>query len=121
MCFMRYVVLHHVQTSGEHWDFMIEQADALATWQLAANPVEGVAMPIAATRIQDHRKQYLQYEGEISDGRGSVTRVAGGTVVVCESSENLWRFELSGTINGDFRLEKIADKNWRFEADGAPA
>ncbi|MGN6371125.1 MAG: hypothetical protein ACTHN5_22955, partial [Phycisphaerae bacterium] len=34
--------------------------------------------PPAATRIQDHRRLYLTYEGDISNNRGQVTRVAAG-------------------------------------------
>jgi hypothetical protein len=112
---MRYVVLHHVQTTGQHWDFMIEQPDALATWQLAANPLNAAYESIPARRIQDHRKHYLKYEGDISGGRGSVTRVAEGTLEIESSSEKLWRFKLAGTISGRFQLIAVGDPSWRLE------
>jgi hypothetical protein len=39
---------------------MIEQPDALATWQLADDPTRTEApRAITATRIGDHRKAYL--------------------------------------------------------------
>lgn len=112
---MRYVVLHHVQSTSEHWDFMIEQADALSTWQLSANPVSRIGASINGCRIQDHRKHYLEYEGDISVGRGRVTRVADGIVDVQESSENLWRFSLSGTLSGTFQLMRLRGNQWRLE------
>lgn len=35
---------------------------------------------LAATRLTDHRHAYLEYEGEVSGGRGRVKRVSSGFV-----------------------------------------
>jgi hypothetical protein len=103
---MRFVLLQHdapAETMGPnhhlvaHWDFMVEVPgqERLATWRLSENPVTA-AGPIAAERIADHRREYLTYEGEISDGRGAVRRLDGGDVVV----ERLANDELVARLAG---------------------
>lgn len=75
-----FVLLEHRAPDGTHWDLMIaiENGGALATWRLAENPIGGMSRPIAAERIADHRVAYLEYEGEISGGRGVVRRLDRG-------------------------------------------
>jgi len=68
----RYVILEHDAADGRHWDFMLAGGEALATWALAERP--DAAGPVAARSLADHRVAYLDYEGPISGGRGSVTR-----------------------------------------------
>jgi hypothetical protein len=46
--------------------------------------------PFTAERIGDHRRLYLDYEGPISGGRGSVRRVAEGQAeIVAETGDSL--------------------------------
>ena len=67
----RFVILeHHLQ--GVHWDFMLESGAVLRTWRLAEAP--GTARTIVATLLPNHRLVYLEYEGEVSGGRGHVRR-----------------------------------------------
>jgi hypothetical protein len=68
----RFVVLEHDSPHGRHWDFMLEVGQSLATWALAQPP--DAPAPIAAKSLPDHRLAYLDYEGPISGGRGSVAR-----------------------------------------------
>ncbi len=51
-----------------HYDLMIEEGGALVTVQLATPP-DGSA---EGTRSFDHRLVYLEYEGELTRGRGRV-------------------------------------------------
>ena len=67
----RFVILEH-QFQGVHWDFMLESGEVLRTWRLESPPRSG--RPITATPLADHRRAYLHYEGEISGGRGQVSR-----------------------------------------------
>ncbi len=69
---LRYVVLRHDAPRGLHWDFMLELGNALATWALTEPP--DAAPVVAASALPDHRMDYLDYEGPITGGRGSVTR-----------------------------------------------
>src|SRR5882724_3306447 len=57
----RFVILRHETPPGfarpAHWDFMLECGGVLRTWEMA-----------------DHRLAYLEYEGEVPGGRGTVSR-----------------------------------------------
>lgn len=68
----QFVVLQHDAPEGRHWDFMLEARDALATWALSQPP--DADSPITAKALADHRLAYLEYEGPVSDDRGSVAR-----------------------------------------------
>ena len=75
----RFVILTH-DFPELHWDLMLEQGEVLRTWRLAERPVAG--MLIEAEALANHRRHYLDYEGPVSGGRGSVTRFASGNYVV---------------------------------------
>ncbi len=81
----RYVILEH-DWPQKHWDFMLEVGDVLQTWRLPTAPVANT--DISAEKTFDHRLMYLDYEGPISAGRGSVARWDAGLyqVIVEESS-----------------------------------
>ncbi len=88
-----FVLLEHDMGAAEgsaerrdaHWDFLIEApgTDRLPTWRLARNPLEldaatSAPAEIPAERLADHRRVYLDYEGEISGNRGRVRRLDRG-------------------------------------------
>ncbi len=89
----RYVILEH-DHPHLHWDLMLEIGDVLWTWRLAATPRDGER--IAATRIGEHRKLYLDYEGPVSGGRGSVQRWDYGTFRELARAADHLRIELQG-------------------------
>lgn len=109
----RYVVLEH-DHPDLHWDFMLEAGATLRTWRLGAPPELGQSLPTEETF--PHRRLYLEYEGPVSGGRGSVKRwdagiftwdLQGKTVAVVlkgqrlrgravlerHSAGDLWRFD----------------------------
>jgi hypothetical protein len=98
MANQRYAILHHKLPDSEHWDLLLEDGNMLAAWQLAGKPTGPQALPLAATRIADHRKKYLVYEGPVSDNRGSVVRFDHGHYRVLERSEHRWLVHLAGQI-----------------------
>lgn len=71
----RFALLEH-QRDGVHWDFLLDVGDVLRTWAIDAPIVPGTTLPARA--LDDHRRIYLDYEGEIAGGRGSVRRVDRG-------------------------------------------
>lgn len=74
----RWVLLRHDEPGGgHHFDWMFEAPGhaGLVTFRLAEVP-RGTSFE--AERLPDHRREYLQYEGEISGGRGRVSRVEEG-------------------------------------------
>ena len=82
---------------------MLERDGVLLTWSLAALPAAwggdggSAAEQIAATRLADHRIEYLDYEGPISGDRGVVKRVDGGEYEVLEETDEIIRVRLRGT------------------------
>lgn len=69
----RFVVQHHTFADGDqHWDLMLEVAGALWTWSLPVPPDRHEALPASAKHLAAHRIAYLEYEGEVSRGRGRV-------------------------------------------------
>jgi hypothetical protein len=93
----RFVILHHTGYSDEHWDLMLESGDVLLTWRLDRDPTDpATAYPIAAERIGDHRKLYLDYEGSLSGNRGQVRRIDGGALRWLFSGPDGFGLELNG-------------------------
>ena len=111
----RFVVQHHqVNESEEHWDLMLEDGDALATWQVPEPPAQWGKMGICR-ELSPHRKAYLTWQGPISSGRGQVAIVAGGEFTTILRNENLWRLRLAGgRISGLLELSRIDLENWRL-------
>jgi DNA polymerase ligase (LigD)-like protein len=72
----RFAVLAHDHPSP-HWDLFLEAGPVLRSWRLLAPLAAGAEIPAEPT--PDHRLLYLDYEGPVSAGRGTVSRVDGGT------------------------------------------
>ena len=74
---MQFVVLHHTGLGEAHYDVMLElePGGLLATWR---SPVWPLQHETPLTPLKAHRRDYLTYEGELSEGRGTVKRVATG-------------------------------------------
>jgi hypothetical protein len=89
----RFVVLEH-DHPYLHWDFMLEDGDALRTWRLAKPPQ--AAARISAQRLADHRLQYLDYEGPVSGDRGSVRRWDRGEYTVKSEQPPMLELALQG-------------------------
>ncbi len=119
----RFAVLLHRTPPGyprpDHWDLLLEQPGGLWTWALPAPPERG---PAQAQRLPDHRLVYLEYEGPVSGGRGTVTRWDQGEyellradpqrLELCFWGEKLrGGYVLAATGSGDY---------WRWTRSGAP-
>ncbi len=104
---LRFTILAHAHPAGLHWDLLLEQpgTQRLATWRVDAEPEDLCAIQ-RAKRIFDHRRLYLDYEGEVSGGRGAVTRWDAGTYTLLGREPNFWIIELSGVrVSGQVRLD----------------
>ena len=115
----RFVVLEHESPRGRHWDLMLETGPALATWALPEPP--DAAETMTAESLFDHRLAYLDYEGPISGGRGSVTRWDQGTYQLLRRSETELVVMLEGAkLGGKAGLTRLPDapNRWRFSYSG---
>jgi hypothetical protein len=81
----RFVILEH-DHPFLHWDFMLDNGQTLDTWRLLNYPQQGTDIP--AEELPQHRQHYLDYEGPISNDRGTVTRIASGTFEIHTSTDS---------------------------------
>lgn len=95
---MRFVILFHETPPNfprpAHWDLMLETGRGLRTWALGREPAIGSIVP--AESLPDHRLEYLDYEGPISRGRGTVKRWDAGLFEILEQTADAWRVRLHG-------------------------
>ena len=106
----RFVILEH-DHPVLHWDFMIEAGSVLATWRLSSPPAPRDT--IRAERIGDHRLAYLEYEGPVSGGRGTVTRWDGGDFQWLDDADDRKVVRLKGSrLDGTLRLERTTEGAW---------
>lgn len=120
----RYVILRHElpPTAGRpsHWDFMLEEEGALRTWAVEKSP-DGEE-PQTALQLADHRLAYLTYEGEVSGGRGRVTRWDEGSYDWLHRAADTVCVSLKGKrLRGEVRLQQSADdpQRWDFAFSSA--
>ena len=128
----RFVLLRHDVPRGAepltggralHWDLMLETAGVLHTWALAEQPYPA-GTNCLAERLADHRLLYLDYEGEVSGGRGTVSRLDGGIYTPVDNGESKVVVRLNGaSFRGTATLARSDDQRWRFSfvSDGTAA
>jgi len=112
---------------GDHSDWMFEIGGTLRTW--ATRPISKFSEPLEACAepLADHRLAYLDYEGEISGGRGYVRRVLEGNYRVPgdaggrgEVSGEVFIAELSWTEGERVRFARVSFYRSRPERSSEP-
>ena len=126
-----FVILHHTghisQDRGDHWDWLILFPDyflaELAPRMQANRAAEIQGLLTFASenhpsqwssgsrfwRLSPHRMEYLHYQGEVSQGRGNVQRIASGELHWIFLSEFHLQFRL-------FRLGYLDDSQHSSQA-----
>lgn len=115
---LRYVILWHDGVPEPHFDLMFEtlSGSALSTWRSPRWPIE---YPTRATRLKDHRRAYLYFEGDLSDRRGRVTRVAAGTCEVAVGESAVWTVRLlTGSPPQRLELRAVEGDRWEVVPAG---
>jgi hypothetical protein len=109
----RFVVLTH-DHPFLHWDLMLEQGDSLRTWRLKKPPDSKGS--IVAEALPDHRLTYLDYEGRVSGGRGTVERWDAGEYEVIVLAPDRVLVSFSGRrLAGVASLDRSdTDASWSF-------
>lgn len=107
-----FVLLEHHAPAGLHWDFMLElphQAE-LATWRLAENPLARTdptvpVGPLLAEAIFAHPRRFLDYEGVLRGGKGTVRRLERGPARVTRFDRSEVLAVLGGArLRGNLRM-----------------
>ncbi len=114
----RYAILYHQMPADgprpSHWDLLLQSGDTLHTWALAEQPATGV--PIAAERLADHRIEYLDYEGPVSQNRGNVARWDSGTFQWLRNTRSAVAVDLRGErLIGQVTITRWDEPGGRWE------
>ena len=112
MSALRFVVLHHLGVAEPHFDLMFETlpGSMLATWRSQVWPIESVTR---ITRLRDHRRLYLEYEGDLSGQGGNVMRLAEGNCEIEVGENAIWTIRLlSGVSPQSLRLCQVDGDQW---------
>ncbi|HZZ43376.1 MAG TPA: hypothetical protein VFE58_10605 [Tepidisphaeraceae bacterium] len=77
----QYAVLHHTDIEEPHYDLLIEvdSTSDLWTWRCPNWPLNSGDQ---ITRIKNHRRFYLTYDGPIPGNRGQVQKIDWGACTV---------------------------------------
>ena len=104
----RYVILFHDGVAEPHFDIMVETVPGgpLMTWRSIDWPIVREAN---VTRLGEHRRDYLDYEGPVSGDRGTVKRIAGGACKVEWQTRHDLLLEIPG---GGLHLQCLDDDHW---------
>jgi hypothetical protein len=113
---LRFVILHHTGSDNAHYDLMFETSpeSKLTTFRLPDWPID---RSTEAERIGDHRREYLAYEGPLSDDRGEVERVVCGAFDFESKSQS--HYTLLTDSNLRLTLSKT-DQGWLAEVGQIP-
>ena len=98
------ILRHHVGSTptrksvgvdSVHFDWMFLMGDKLRTWSTVV--VESLTQDTCmdAVQLPDHRKEYLEIEGDIGRGRGTVSQVARGQFELIEDSDELFQCRIA--------------------------
>lgn len=113
---LRYAILNHANIEQPHFDLMFETlpGSMLATWRSEHWPIEETT-PLV--RLRDHRRLYLDYQGDLSDARGTVYRLAEGTCEIEVGEGSVWTIRLlSGASPATLVFRQVSGERW----EGAP-
>ena len=111
----RFAIVRHEGPRGLHFDLLLEMGEKLKTWALPQPPEPDNEMTCEA--LPDYRPAYLDYEGPLSDDRGSVTRWDRGTYRLQRQSDTELIVELRGAkLAGLATLRRLPERPgyWRF-------
>lgn len=119
----RFVLLRHEVPDDfgrpSHWDLLLERETGCWTWAIEQLPgrLTGEEEPatVEATRLPDHRKHYLEYEGPVSDDRGMVRRELEGQCEWIHVSDHRIQVRLEFVYDAvPLVLEATDDDQWQI-------
>jgi DNA ligase D-like protein (predicted 3'-phosphoesterase) len=115
----RFVVHEHAATHL-HWDFRLEMDGVLKSWAVPKGPPQEAAVKRLAIEVEDHDLDYIDFEGEITEGygKGKVAIWDSGTYKLLQRDEKSISFLLQGRLlKGNYRLiltkySKRGERQW---------
>lgn len=115
-------VIHEHHASRLHFDLRLEIAGALKSWAVPKGVSMNPSEKRLAIEVPDHSLGYIDFEGEIAEGKygaGAVRIWDNGEFEAENAAENLVKGKLVFTfygakLKGEFTLVKMKnqEKNW---------
>jgi hypothetical protein len=102
---------------------MFEKGSSLLTWSTPDIADLSLAAEIDAIKLPDHRIVYLDKQGDVAGGRGTVQRIAGGQLSNVQMNENTfsadltWQQPTESDLMSRIRIHRISDVSWRLRLD----
>jgi len=87
---------HELPDGSAHLDLFLERDGALRAWRIPRVPAPGES--VLAERNRDHRLLYLDFSGELSEGRGLVTRLERGSYAIDGEGDDEVRLRFVGRL-----------------------
>ncbi len=109
----RFVILEH-DHPYLHWDLMLQVGNVLRTWRLNAPPRPGQV--VSAIALGDHRLEYLEHEGPVSNNRGIVTRWDRGEYKGVVDENEMIAIAIRGErLAGVLRMSHLQESAWTVQ------
>ncbi len=123
MLMPRFVVLLHETPAGyvhpTHFDMMFEHGDVLLTWAVEQLPT--IEQSVTAQRLPDHRPLYLDYEGPVSENRGTVKRIDRGDFDWVSQTPARYEARINGQkLRGTLVIEQDTSDSQRWRVVLSP-
>lgn len=109
LTFMPIFVVHEHHAKNLHWDFRLESGGVLKSWAIPKIPPLKQGLKRLAIQVEDHSKNYANFQGEIKEGygKGLVKILDKGTYTLESKKPNKIVFLLQGKImKGKYALIK---------------
>jgi hypothetical protein len=115
---LRFVILRHDGIANPHFDLMFEteRGGPLRTWR---SPEWPITDRVRITPLDLHRRDYLDYEGPLSNDRGWVKRIASGTFILATPDPSRMDLALSGAEIEGLLLRRWQDSSGQVFWDAA--
>lgn len=121
----RFVVLLHQpglrleRTGQPHFDWMFQWQGGLRTWSTSCIDLwnDSGSIELACEVLPEHRLDYLDYEGEVSGGRGTVTRQAAGVYRLIANRDDLFHVAIQWRHDGKVRQADVEIYRSFFSGD----
>jgi hypothetical protein len=113
----QFVILTHCWPTP-HWDYLVEAGGALRAWRLLAEPRAETDIP--AEPNFTHRLLYLNYEGPLSGGRGTVARWDAGSCEWIADEPDRVEVAIHGAKLTGLAVLRRTDTGWVFRVSAAP-
>jgi bifunctional non-homologous end joining protein LigD len=98
-------VIHKHQATGLHYDFRIQVGKVMPSWAIPKGPSLDPQFKRLATKVEDHKLDYRNFEGNLPEGsRG------GGPVMIWDEGYYEVEREISPGVREIIKDEKEAEK-----------